>query len=135
VIRLVDAQFPNYRGAFNNYASVPDILIDASRLSQAMRQMMLLTCENAKNITMILESRLLTLKVSTPLGEGKTEIEVDYEGEAITVGINPQFVQDFLREVSSQNIENIRLKVIGARKPIIMSPHDDYVYFMSPISS
>lgn len=135
IIRLVDAQFPNYRSAFSNFASVPDLIINTQRFSQAMRQMMLLTCDNAKNIMMILEQGLLTLKVSTPLGEGKTEIKVNYEGEAITIGINPQFVQDFLKEVGSQNIDTIRLKVVGSRKPIIMSPHDDYVYFMSPISS
>lgn len=135
IVRLVDAQFPNYRGAYENYASVPDLVVDAGQLSQSIRQVILLTCENAKNITLILEPGLLTLKVCTPLGEGQSEIAVDYEGEAMTVGMNPYFVQDFLKEVSAQGIENIRMKIVGSKKPIIMSPHDDYIYFMSPISS
>jgi DNA polymerase III subunit beta len=135
IVRLVEAQFPNYRGAYENYTSVPDIIVDTQRLNQAIRQMILLTCENAKNIMLILESGSLTLKVSTPLGEGQSEIQVDYSGESMAVGMNPYFVQEFLREIASQGIENIRMKVVGPRKPIIMSPHDDYIYFMSPISS
>ena len=135
IIRMVEAQFPNYRGAYENYVSVPDIVINAAELGQSIRQMILLTCENAKNITLILEPGSLTLKVCTPLGEGKSEMTIDYQGEAMTVGMNPYFVQDFLKEVTSQGIENIRMKVVGPKKPIIMSPHDDYVYFMSPISS
>ena len=135
IVRLVEAQFPNYRGAYENYSTIPDIVVDVNRMSQAIRQMILLTCENAKNIMIILEPGSLTFKVSTPLGEGQSEMSVDYEGESMTVGMNPYFVQEFLREVSAQGIENIRMKVVGARKPIIMSPHDDYIYFMSPISS
>jgi DNA polymerase-3 subunit beta len=135
IVRLVDAQFPNYRGAYENYASIPDIVVNSGQLAQSIRQMILLTCENAKNITLILEENNLTLKVSTPLGEGKSEIAIDYSGESMTVGMNPYFVQDFLREVSSQGIDNIRMKVVGPKKPIIMSPHDDYIYFMSPIAS
>ena len=135
IVRLVEAQFPNYRGAYENYASIPDIIVDSNRMGQAIRQMMLLTCENAKNIMLILEPGNLTFKVSTPLGEGKSEIQIDYQGESMSVGMNPSFVQEFLREVSGQGIENIRMKVVGPRKPIIMSPHDNYIYFMSPISS
>lgn len=134
IVRMVDAQFPNYRSAYSSYENVQDVNVGAQEIAQGMRQMMLLTCENARNITLILEQGQLTLKISTPLGEGQTDFPVEYEGEPVTVGINPYFVNDFLKEVQSQNIDTIRLKVVGARKPVIMSPHDNYLYFMSPIS-
>lgn len=134
IVRLVEAQFPNYRNAYDSYVSVPDIVIPTQSISQAIRQVILLTCENAKNIALILEKGQITFKASTPLGEGKVELDVDYQGEDMTVGMNPYFVQDFLKEISSQNIENIRLKIVGPKKPIIMSPHDHYIYFMSPTS-
>jgi len=134
IVRLVEAQFPNYRNAYESYISVPDILIPTESITQAIRQVILLTCENAKNIAVILEKEHITFKASTPLGEGKVELDIDYQGEDMTVGMNPYFVQDFLKEVSSQNIETIRLKIVGPKKPIIMSPHDHYIYFMSPTS-
>lgn len=134
IVRLVEAQFPNYRNAYDSYVSIPDISIPTQSISQAIRQVILLTCENAKNIALILEKGRMTFKASTPLGEGKVELDVDYQGEDMTVGMNPQFVQDFLKEVSSQSIETIRLKIVGPKKPIIMSPHDHYIYFMSPTS-
>jgi DNA polymerase-3 subunit beta len=135
IVRLVEAQFPNYRDAYQSYSSIPNLQISTQELLQAIRSMILLTCENAKNITLILEKGLLTLKISTPLGEGKYELKVDYEGESLTVGINPYFMQDFLKEVDSQGIETVFLKLVGARKPIIVFPHENYLYFMSPVSS
>jgi DNA polymerase III subunit beta len=135
IVRLVEAQFPNYRDAYGSYSSIPNLQISTQDMLQAIRSMILLTCENAKNIALILEKGLLTLKISTPLGEGKYELEVEYDGEPLTVGTNPFFMQDFLKEVDSQGIETIFLKLVGPRKPIIVYPHDNYLYFMSPVSA
>ena len=134
ITRLVDAQFVNYRDAYQNFKDIPDIILDTSKVSHAIRQVMLLTCENAKNIALFLEKNKIIFKANTPLGEGKVELDIEYDREEMMIGINPWFVQDFIKEISNQNFETIRLKIAGPKKPVILSPHDDYLYFMSPTS-
>lgn len=135
ITRLVDAQFPNYRNAYENFKDVPDITLNTQVFSKAIRQILLLTCENARNIGVILNKNKMILRASTPLGEGKVELDVEYEGEEMAIGMNPYFVQDFLKEVNSQNLETVRLKIAGSKKPVILSPHDQYLYFMSPTAA
>lgn len=132
ITRLVDTQFPPYRKAYENYKDTPDIILNTEEFSHAIRQVILLTCENAKNIALIAEKGKITFKASTPLGEGKVELTTDYDGEDTAIGMNPYFVQDFLKEVHSQDLKDIRLKIAGPKKPVILSPHDKYLYFMSP---
>lgn len=132
ITRLVDAQFPNYRNAYSSFKDVDAITLKTDDFASAIRQMTLLTCENARNIALMLTDGQIVLKASTPKGEGKVEMLVEYQGEEMGIGINPAFVQDFLKEVSTQNLETIQLKVAGPRKPVILSPHDQYLYFMSP---
>jgi DNA polymerase III subunit beta len=134
ITRLVDAQFVNYRDAYKNFKDTPDIILNTEKVSHAIRQVMLLTCENAKNIALFLENNKIIFKANTPLGEGTVELDVEYDREEMMIGINPWFVQDFLKEINNQNFETIRMKIAGPKKPVILSPHDDYLYFMSPTS-
>ncbi len=132
ITRLVDAQFPNYRGAYESFTSEQGFEMATAKMATAIRQILLLTCDNAKNVALILEKDLMVFKASTPLGEGKVEIPIEYQGNPQVVGINPFFVQDFLKEASSQNIEKVILRVLGSNKPVVLSAHENYTYFMSP---
>lgn len=132
ITRLMATSFPRYRDAFANYADVPEILLRTEEFNTAIRQILLMTCDSARNIALILEKDRMTLKASTPLGEAKKELAIDYSGESLNVGMNPYFVQDFLKEVSAQKLETLRMKAGGPKRPIILYTQGDYLYFMSP---
>ena len=134
ITRQVEGVFPPYREAYDKYADVPNIVMPVEMLMKAVRQIILLTCENARNIAVLLDEGQMVLKASTPLGEGQIELGIDYKGESVRLGINPFYVQDFLKELTAQGLEMVRIKMAGARRPVIMSPHDQYLYFMSPTS-
>lgn len=135
ITRLMDAQFPKYREAYNQYKDCPGLEINTEEMGTAIRQIMLLTCENAKNIAMLVEKDKVVLKASTQIGEGKVELPVLYNGEEMAVGMNPYFVLDFLKEVGERGIEKVFMKVSGQKKPIILYTSENYLYFMSPTSN
>ncbi|MBF0245277.1 MAG: DNA polymerase III subunit beta [Planctomycetes bacterium] len=134
ITRLVDAQFPKYRAAFDNYRNNPDILVNTSDLSEALRGIMLLTCTDRKNVALHIKEGLLTFKTSTPLGDGNVDVKVKYSDKEMSIGINPGLVQEFMREIENQKMEEVRIKVVGPMKPVILYSHENYIYFMSPTS-
>lgn len=134
ISRLVDAQFVNYRDAYKNFADVPDLEVDTKQITHAIRQVTLLTCENAKNIAVFLENNKMIFKANTPLGEAKVDVDTTYDREEMMIGMNPLYVQDFLKEINNEGVDKVRIKIAGPKKPVILSPNDNYLYFMSPTS-
>ncbi len=132
ITRLEDVQYPNYREAYRSYRNVTVAEIATEDFARALRQIVPLTCEGSRHIAMTLAPDLLELKAVSSLGEGKVDVPMRYGGERVTVGVNPFFIQDFLKEIAAQEIAQVNLRAAGPKAPIILYPHENYLYFMSP---
>ena len=111
--RLIDGQFPNYRQLLpESYEH--DVVVEKSELLGVVRRVSLMAQRNAP-LRLRFEQGTVTLSAQTPdVGEASESVPVNYEGEELEIGFNPQFLQDGLESVGAKEV---RLRLISALRP------------------
>ena len=65
------------------------------------------------------------------VGEGRESIPIDYAGEPLEIGFNPEFLREGLEAVATDAVE---LKLINPLRPgLIVSPDENFWYLIMPI--
>ena len=135
VSKRVDDQFPAYEKVIpkNN-----DKIVVCSReeLLGAIRRVCLLANERSRAVRFALEAGKMEVSSQNPeLGEARETVDVDYNGEAVQVGFNGQYMIDFLNVAGVDKI-NIELKddsSQGMLRPSDQSEGRDYRYVVMPM--
>jgi DNA polymerase III subunit beta len=111
--RLIDGQFPNYRQLLpETYEH--EIRLSRDELLAVVRRISLMAQRTAP-LRLRFEQGQVTLSAQTPdVGEASESLPVNYQGEELEIGFNPQFLQDGLESVES---DELLLKLITALRP------------------
>jgi DNA polymerase-3 subunit beta len=65
------------------------------------------------------------------VGEAHESIPIDYAGEPLEIGFNPDFLRDGLEAVGT---DTVQLKLINPLRPgLIVSPDESFWYLIMPI--
>jgi len=122
VMRLIEGEFPNYRQVMPK-AAKHQLVVPQEPLSQALRRVALLSSDRSRAVKVQLADGRLTLSSSSPeIGEATEELDVDYAGEAVSVGFNARYLLDALSAFRSKELE------IGLQdefSPAQLRPTDD----------
>ena len=74
------------------------ISINKRELESAIRRVSIMTTDEYKLLRFKFSGNTLELKCTSPdVGESKTVIPIEYPGEDIEIGLNPEFLLDFLK--------------------------------------
>lgn len=136
VSRQVEAQFPNYLSAMDNFKGDGQI-IGLKALETGLKDIDLVLCENAMNAK--IESNLynLTISASTPIGEASHEIAVDKANTTLEqeqyCGFNPNMLKNYLRTVKPYKLTNCEIVITSPKKPVIIRDDKGFL-FMSPVA-
>jgi DNA polymerase-3 subunit beta len=80
-------------------------VLNVDAVSHALRRVALLSSERSRAVKFELSSGLLKLSSNNPdLGEAEEEIDVDYEGEALTIAFNARYLMDCLAACAAKEI-------------------------------
>src|SRR5207245_6357724 len=97
-------QFPNYEAVLpkdNNKS----ITLHCEELSQAISRVAQFADERSRAVRIRLEKGELKLSASsTETGESEDSLEIDYNGETLTIGFNAQSILDFLNASGSGGV-------------------------------
>ena len=119
VMRLVDGEFPDYNRvipAANNQI----VTVNKENFSHSVRRMAILSSEKFKGIMLEISSGGIKISSSNPeLGDAMEEIDVDYEGEPISVRFNARYLLDVL---SVAETERVDMKFKDELSPSIIVP-------------
>ncbi|HKD17837.1 MAG TPA: DNA polymerase III subunit beta [Thermoanaerobaculia bacterium] len=104
IARLLDVNFPDYEKILSKsndrIATVP-----TSDSQAAIRRVALFSSERSRGVKLSLEKGLLTIaSASQELGEGTETLDVDYDGEPLSIGLNAQYLLDFFEEAESPRV-------------------------------
>jgi DNA polymerase-3 subunit beta len=104
IMRMIDGEFPDYKRVIpeigNNSA-----LINRSELLEALKRISVLSNEKSKGFKCNIKNNYLELTSSNPeLGDAKEEIEIEYEGDDISIGFNARYIIDILSVIEENNI-------------------------------
>jgi len=129
--RLIDGQFPNYRQLLPD-AYDHELQLPGAELTDVVRRISLLAQKNAPLRLAFAEGQL-TVSARTPdVGEASEALPVPFQGEALEIGFNPDFLRDGLESVESGDVI---LKLISPLRPGLIQSADDggFQYLLMPI--
>ncbi|RKY38844.1 MAG: DNA polymerase III subunit beta [Candidatus Omnitrophota bacterium] len=105
ISRLIEGEFPDYEQVIPQRSS-RIAKINREGFLSATRRVSLLTAPSASLMKLNLNKNRLLISSETPdLGEAREEMEVEYQGEEITIGFNPYYLLDMLRSIPFEEIE------------------------------
>jgi DNA polymerase-3 subunit beta len=104
VMRLIEGEFPNYRQVIPK-ETTRHLVLGVDLLSHALRRVALLSSERSRAVKLELESGLLRLSSNNPdLGEAHEELDVDYDGEPLTIAFNARYLMDCLAACAAKEV-------------------------------
>ncbi len=131
--RLLDATFPAYRSLLpSEYSSTAEVSVQT--LTEAVRRVALVADRNAPVRLEFSEGGVALTAGGDDEGRAEENLEVTFEGEAITTAFNPQFLLDGLGALTTATA---RLQFTSANKPVVLRPDgsdaSDYTYLIMPV--
>lgn len=102
--RLIEGPYPNYEQVIPR-DNDKRLQADKERLSSALRRMAVMASDQTHRVRFSLDQDVLKFYVSTPdVGEGTEQMPVDYEGEAIDIGFNANYLLEVLRSIDTDDV-------------------------------
>jgi len=99
-----EGPFPNYENVMPESCGT-SVQVPTAELSSAVRRVSLLASDRfGKAVRFALDAGKLTLSYEADVGEAVETLSVDYEGEAMEIGFNARYVQDFLAVVGTEHV-------------------------------
>ena len=118
-VKLVDAQFPPYQQVIPEST---ERAVRAPRLpfSDALRAVSLAASDRTGGVKLSVAAGKMRIESESPeAGEGFDEIQVDYDGPAVTIGFNAKY---FLDVLGAMDEEEVVIGISGELDPAVIKP-------------
>jgi len=130
ISRLIEGEFPNYEQVIPKELK-DKVVVDRERLLLATRRASLLTSQDSQGIKMDVEKgKMVISKQSPDVGEAREELDVEYKGPHFSIGFNPDYIIDVLKNMDEQSIG---FELENPEKPGVIRTRDKYVYVVLPM--
>jgi DNA polymerase III subunit beta len=129
--RLIDGQFPNYRQLLPETFE-HELRLAGTELTDVVRRISLLAQKNAP-LRLSFQPGELTISAQTPdIGEALESLPVSFQGEALEIGFNPDFLRAGLEAIEDGDVV---VKLISPLRPGLIESGDDsrFRYLIMPI--
>jgi DNA polymerase-3 subunit beta len=134
ISRMIDGQFPAYERVIPK-GNDKQIEFERDRLASAVRRVALLSNERSRAVKFKIDKGRVDVMSSSPeVGEATESLPVDYNGSAMDICFNAQYVTDFLSAVET---DVVSLELKDEVSQAIMKPVGaegyDYTYVIMPM--
>jgi DNA polymerase III subunit beta len=125
--RQLTGQFPNYEAVLPKDIT-KSIMVQGDELGAAISRVAQFADERSRAVRLKLEKGELKLSASsTETGESEDSLEVAYNGDALSIGFNAQYLLDFIKAVGSGEIK-LELKDAQSAGQLRPAESEDYKY-------
>lgn len=130
ITRLIEGEFPNYEQVIPK--EHPDkVKVNKDAFLMAAHRVSLFTSQDSQAIKLdIFKDKVVVSKSSPDVGEAREEFDATYGGKELTVGFNPMYLIDVLKNVKEQEVN---FEVTSPDKPGVIRTKDKYVYLVLPM--
>jgi DNA polymerase III subunit beta len=128
--RRIDGQFPNYKQLLPETFE-RTVTLARGELLEVVRRVSVMAQRNAP-LRMRFDEGELTVSAQTQdVGEATETLAVDWTGDPLEIGFNPEFLREGVESVASDHLE---LNLISPLRPaVIKGESDDFRYLIMPI--
>jgi DNA polymerase-3 subunit beta len=128
--RRIDGQFPNYKQLLPESFEV-EIATPRAALLEVVRRAGLMAQRNAPLRLRFADGELTVSAQTQDVGEATESLPIDFAGEELEIGFNPDFLRDGLEAVAA---DVVQLKLINRLRPgLIAAPDESFWYLIMPI--
>jgi DNA polymerase-3 subunit beta len=107
------------------------VLVNREEFLLSVRRASLLTSPEAPSLKFDFIKNKIIVSAKTPnMGEAKEELSAEMKGEEITIGFNPGYFLDVLKNLSD---ENISISLTSPDKPGLIKGREGYLYVIMPM--
>lgn len=130
--RLVEGRFPAYQRVLPK-ESTSSVIVSRKELSQALKSLLPIARNCSNLVSYEFANDTLKLSANSPEnGKAETKIDCKITGEPPKIGLNLQFVNDFL---SCVDCDDVKMELTTASYPVLFSANDnDQRYVVMPLS-
>jgi DNA polymerase-3 subunit beta len=134
ISRIIDAQYPSYERVIPK-ANDKRIEFERDRLASAVRRVALVSNERSRAVRLQIDKGKVEIASSSQeFGEAHEELRADYDGGALQISFNAQYVLDFLSVVGT---DVVTLELKDEMSQALMKPVGaegyDYLYVVMPM--
>jgi DNA polymerase III subunit beta len=136
VAQLIDGAYPDYKQVIPSEFNV-ELLLNKDEFYGIIKRASVLSDKGISRVRIDLKENKLNFSVKVPdFGEFKEDLDVQYAGDDISIGFNPLFIMDALKNIDE---DEIKFKItdstsmgIGRRAGVI-STTDNFIYVIMPM--
>ncbi len=128
--RRIDGQFPNYKQLLPESFEV-EVTTAREPLLEVIRRAGVMAQRNAPLRLRFAEGELSVSAQTQDVGEARESLPIEYTGEPLEIGFNPDFLRDGLDAVGG---DMVQLRLINPLRPgLLSSPEESFWYLIMPI--
>jgi DNA polymerase-3 subunit beta len=128
--RRIDGQFPNYKQLLPETFEI-EVTTAREPLLEVIRRAGVMAQRNTPLRLSFSEGELAVSAQTQDVGEARESLEIDFAGEPLEIGFNPDFLKDGLDAVGG---ETVQLKLINPLRPgLLAAPDESFWYLIMPI--
>ena len=128
---LVEGNFPKYEDIIPKDYEKKLTLPTGPTLS-AVKRAALLATEDSKGVKLSLSKHTLVFSSRAPeTGDAQIDMAVEYDGEPMEIGFNPQFLVDVLRVIKVNDFE---LHLGQSDRPGLIKSGPNFLYIIMPVN-
>lgn len=130
ISRTIEGEFPNYEQVIP--PEKPEkIRLPREEFLLAIRRASLWTTQESQSIKLdVAKNKLVVSKQTPELGEAQEEVVAEYQGQELSVGFNPNYLIEVLKNLPDEQVE---VELQGPERPGVIRTKDRYVYIVLPM--
>jgi DNA polymerase III subunit beta len=130
VSKLVDSVYPNYRQVIPS-DSKERISLERETFHAALRRASLLVSEKNHAVKLHFTKNNLAITAHSPdIGESRESLAINYKGKDISIGFNPDFLTDPLRNLDN---DEIFIELTDELSPGVIKINAPFLYVIMPL--
>ncbi|RPI84172.1 MAG: DNA polymerase III subunit beta, partial [Planctomycetaceae bacterium] len=130
--RLVAGRIPRYQDVVLREHKF-SLNLQAGSFLAVVSKAQIVTNEESRGVDFCFSPGVLTLASLAPdIGESKVELPISYEGDALTISLDPRFVSEFLRVLDPA--ANVRVELTDGESAVVFKTDDGSIYIVMPLS-
>lgn len=130
VSRLIEGEFPNYEQVIPKKTK-EQLWINTQKFLSAARRASIFTHQESQSVKIDLSKNRVVISKSAPdVGEVREELEAEYGGDDLSIGFNPNYLIDVLKNIDE---DRVQFGLTDPEKPGMIKAKEDYTYIVLPM--
>jgi len=129
--KVIDGKFPDYTRVIPTHSN--NLTLNRVMILQALQRAAILSNEKFRGVRLLLtEKNLQIISSNSEQEEAQEDIETDYQGGALDIGFNVNYLLEGINNISSQNI-TLSFGDQNSSLLITVPEQSDYKYVVMPM--